>query len=386
MSKLKIGHVITGLQVGGAEIMMYLLLANTDREQFEPFVLSLTPGGALVSQIEALGIPVFTLDLRSGAQLPAVILAAARLLRREKPSVLQTWMVHADFVGSFAAQVSGRIPVAWGVHYSTFDQASSRTMTRWLTKLLALASYAVPSKIICCSQCSQRMRIAEGYDPSKTLFIPNGFDLETFAPSEDARSQVRHQLGLDPETPLILHAANDTPSKDHRNLFRAARHLKEKIPDARVLACGDGITGDNAKLCGWIEEECVGDVVMLLGRRNDMPTLMAAADVYTSSSYNEAFPMVIGEAMACGVPCVVTDVGDSAYIVGDTGRIAPARIAKGLAQGWIELLRMERKQRRELGCRARKRIEENFDIKAIATRYADIHRSIARGSRQAYLR
>lgn len=375
---IKIVHVITGLGTGGAEMMLYKLLSSTHRDEFSHSVISLTDRGTLGSGIQALGVPVSVLGMHRGLPNPLDIWRLAKMLRRESPDLVQTWMYHGDLVGGLAARMAGNVPVLWGIRQSTFDSRRSRRRTQLVARLCARLSRWLPATIVCCSDMGRRSHEALGYDARKMVVIPNGFDLTAFAPDPQARSAVRQELGLDREALLVGLIARFDPQKDHENFIRAAGLLHRHRPDVHFVLCGDGIDRENTQLGGWIEAAGIGTHCHLLGRRRDMARLNAALDVATlSSSWGEGFPNVVGEAMACGVPCAVTDVGDSALIVGESGRVVPCRDPEALAAAWQELLDMPVEERRVLGAAARRRIEERYSLQAVVALYEQLYRETA---------
>jgi len=202
--------------------------------------------------------------------------------------------------------------------------------------------------------------------------------LERFKPDDDARTHVRRELGITGTTPLVGLVGRFDPQKDHETFVRAATHLRAVMPEAQFLLCGEGSDWQNQKLVGWIEEQNLRDCFHLVGRRDDTPRLYPALDLLTlTSAYGEAFPMVVGEAMACGVPCVVTDVGDSALLVGDTGRVVPVKDSRALAEAWIGVFSMTREARKALGYAARHRIQHHYQIDVITARYENLYRMLA---------
>jgi glycosyltransferase involved in cell wall biosynthesis len=373
---MKITHIITGLGVGGAEVMLRQLLSRMNNSAFDNEVISLTDMGPVSDQIKALGVPVMALGMRKEMPNPLDVLRLARRLRKSRPDVVQTWMYHADLIGGIAAMLAGVRAVAWGIHYSYLDAESNKQTTIWTAGACARLSHRLPTKIVCCAEHSKRIHIEMGYVAEKMVVIPNGFDLEQFKPDASARLSVRRELGIPDSAPLVGLIGRFHPQKDHENFVRAAALLHARLPEARFLLCGTNVDWNNKALLGWIEEVSLRDRFYLLGRREDTPRLCAALDILSSSSYGEAFPMVVGEAMACGIPCVVTDVGDSALIVGDTGRVVPAKEPHALAAAWLELLEMCSETRRELGCAARERIKTHYSIESITARYENLYKEI----------
>jgi glycosyltransferase involved in cell wall biosynthesis len=375
-------HVITALTSGGAEEMLYRLLLHTDRSTFEHRVVSLTnilePTG---NKIEALGVPVHTLGMRPGVPDPRGVRRLARWLRLDRPDVVQTWMYQADLVGGLAASSLGIVPVVWGIHSTYLDPQSEKQLKIWVVRANAWLSRWLPVRIVCCAEASMENHAQLGYVKEKMLVIANGCSPTTFSPDPEARQAVRKELGIKEGRPLIgLVARFDSP-KDHHNFVQAAALLRTRVPGVQFLLCGDEITWDNRTLASWIDTAGIRSCCHLLGRRQDIPRLTAALDIATSSSsYGEAWPLVIGEAMACGVPCVVTDVGDSALIVGDTGWVVPPKDPEALADAWQELLTLGPDVRACLGLAARERIKKHFSLASTVAEYQELYKELALGN------
>jgi glycosyltransferase involved in cell wall biosynthesis len=379
---IKILHIATGLGMGGAETSLANLMAFTDRAEFEPRVLSLSDNQPVGERIRALGIPVDALGMRPGRIVPADFFRLTRTLREIKPDLIQTWMYHADLLGSLAAPLARNPPVVWGLHMTVDDMQSVKRGTRLVIRVNALLSRWSPVRIVCCAENTRLSHAHLGYAAAKMTVIPNGFDLSKFQPDESARAGVRAELKLSPETKLVGMAARFHPQKDHANFVATAARLHEKMPEVHFILWGKDINWDNRTLAGWIDAAALRDRFHLLDLRLDAPRLTAALDVSTLSSRGEAFPMVIGESMACAVPCAVTDVGDAASMVADTGRTVPPADAAALARAWQELLALPAEERSRLGQRARQRVMEQYDIRKTSTQYADLYRDIISGWRK----
>jgi glycosyltransferase involved in cell wall biosynthesis len=378
MRPISILWLISGLEYGGAEMMLYKLLSRMDKTRFTVQVISMIDPGSFSGKIEELGVPLQSLGMRRGIPNPMGVVRLVRLLRQSRPDVIQTWMYHADLIGGLAAKLAGGIPVAWGIRQSNLSDHGSRRLTIYTMKMCARMSEWFPARIVCCSEASQRVHTALGYAPENMIVIPNGFDLSAFKPDPLARESVRAELGIPTDAPLIGLVGRFDRQKDHRNFVYAAALLHRSRPDVHLLLCGDDITWENTQLRGWIEEAGIRNRCALLGRRDDMSRLTAALDIATSSSsFGEGFPNVIGEAMACGVPCVVTDMGDCALIVGQTGRVVPPQNAKELANALSELVELGREGRSQLGAAARCRIIKYFNLPDIVARYENLYYEIA---------
>jgi glycosyltransferase involved in cell wall biosynthesis len=253
-------------------------------------------------------------------------------------------------------------------------------MTRFVVRTNALLSHWIPEVILSCSEAGARIHRSRGYSARRLTVVPNGVDTDRFAPVEGARVSVREEFGLSENLPLIGLVARVDAQKNHRGFFEAVRAFYARGGDSQFILAGRDVTPDHWQLPGWRDETGHAERIVLAGPRGDVPRLMAAFDVATSSSLGEAFPMVLIEAMSCGVPCAATDVGDSALIVGDTGVVVPPDDASALAAAWDRLLTMPAPQRAELGRRARERVLENYNIREISERIWSLYRALSHGA------
>jgi glycosyltransferase involved in cell wall biosynthesis len=375
---IRVCHIITGTDTGGAEMMLSKLTGQHDRRKFEVEVISLLPIGAIGEKIAAQGITVRTAGMtRSIPSLSALQTVKAQI-RAFRPHVVQTWMYHADLIGGLAAKQAGVRSIVWNIRNSTLDRQSTKRSTLAVVRLCARLSRRIPQKVVCCSQVAQALHQSIGYDKKRIQIIPNGFDLSQFRPDVNARVSVRAELGLAPDTPIIGLAARYHPQKDHATFVHAAKVLHRDEPDVHYVLCGKDIDAQNAELTGFIREAGLEANFHLLGRRSDMPRLTAAFDIAaSSSSFGEAFPNVLGEAMACGVPCSATNVGDSGYIIGETGLCVPPDQPAALAEAWCILLNEAPAKKQERSDAARRRVQQYFNLPDIAQRYEALYLSLA---------
>jgi glycosyltransferase involved in cell wall biosynthesis len=370
---VRILHVITGLTTGGAEMMLLKLLSNNTGD-WEPAVVSLMDEGTIGPSIVALGIPLYSLRMRRGRPNPVRALSLMTITRQFRPQLIQGWMYHGNLMASFARFSSGvRVPVFWNIRQSLEGVAGERRLTQAMIRLGALLSWH-PAGIIYNSQTGARQHEIFGYRASKCVVIPNGFDCQIFRPDDEARRQVRKELGIGIDTILIGLIARFHPVKDHASFLRAANLVARTHPHVRFLLVGKGLAEKEPVLTKLIREQHLESRIFLLGERLDMPRLTAALDIACSASWGEGFSNTIGEAMACGVPCVVTDVGDSARLVADTGLSVPPRDPQGLAQAISRLISAGAAHRQELGAAARRRVESEFSLPVVARQYEKLYR------------
>lgn len=372
--------IITDLLTGGAEIMLYKLLSSLNRERFEPIVISLMDRGRFGDLIEALNIPVYTVGMKPGIPTLKAAYRLLQIVRQLEPDLIQGWMYH----GNVAAQLSSilsiqRIPVLWDIQNSISSLSYEKRMTVAVIRLSAYIS-KLARKIIFVSKVSQRQHEALGFDIQEACVIPNGIDTGMFIPSCESGLSVRAELGLPEEAILIGLIARFHPQKDHKSFLEAAALLPKNSSNVHFLLAGQGVEINNQGLHQLIQELGLINQISLLGERTDIPRLTSALDINClSSAYGEGFPLAVGEAMSCGVPCVVTDVGDSAWLVGDTGRVVPPRDPEGLCTAWLELIEMGTPARRELGARARQRIKDNFSLESVVQKYLEIYEEVIYG-------
>lgn len=373
---IKILHLITDLDTGGAEISLYRLLAGTDRTQFDNQVVSLIPIGPVGEKIHALGIPVRSLDLQPGRPTLSALFRLAGLLHREKPAILQTWLYHADLLGLLAAKMTRTPAVVWNIRNSEMDLSKYRRLSGIVLRICAWLS-GWPQAVISNSRAGRDFHARFGYHPIRWEIIPNGVDIQVFKPDPEARLWMRRELDLAPETILIGQVARFDPMKDQASFLRAAGQFIRSGSNAQFVMIGQDVTSENVALVEIIRQEELEGRVYLLGRREDTPRTNAALDILVSaSSFGEGFPNVVAEAMASGVPCVVTDVGDSAHLVANTGIVVPPRNSQALAAAWVELLSLTASERFALGQRARQRIIQHFSLEKMVQAYARVHRDI----------
>jgi len=298
------------------------------------------------------------------------------LLRRKKPDVVQTWMPHADLLGGIAARLAGVTSVVWGIRHTSLDQRLSKKTTIWIVKLLAKLSWRLPSRIAVCSKRAVDLHQAIGYDRSKMRFIPNGFNLEAYASQAEAALDLRSEWKVRPTTALIGTVGRYDPQKDHANLLQAVSILRDRNIFLRCVLVGSSLDSNNSELVSHINKLNLDEIILLLGGRTDIPAVMSALDIHVlPSAYGEAFPNVVAEAMACETPCVVTDVGDAAFIVGGTGWTVPPRDAEALANAIEKALDESRKDQWLQHCHsARQRIQTHFGIERMISSYHKLWR------------
>jgi glycosyltransferase involved in cell wall biosynthesis len=368
---LKIAHIITGLSTGGAEMMLLRLVKQQQAMGVEAVVFSLVSDGELKPRIQAEGIQVIDLGFPRGRINLSGFLCLVKNLRKCKPDLVLCWMYHANLIGGLAARLAGSAPVVWSIHNTTLNPKTSSKMTIRIMKFSALLSF-LPAKIITCSESSRKIHEQVGYRRDKFVVIPNGFDTVLFHPNGNAGNQLKIELGIYTSKRLVGVIGRNDPQKDFPTFIQAATLIAQVNQNVEFILCGQGLSEDNTELMNLIKQAEIVDRFHLLGRRTEIELVYQALDILVSSSaYGEAFPMVIGEAMACGVPCVATDIGDTRFLIDDTGLVVPPKNPQTLASAVISLLSMADGEFQQKKALARKQILEHFSLPQIAEQYAE---------------
>ena len=370
---MRVLHVITDLDVGGAETMLLRLLAC--RHDWDPLVLSVQEPGTMGQRIADLGVPVHSLGVRRSRPNPLRALAIRGVARNSRPQIIQGWMYHGNLAASLAGRFQlGKVPVIWNIRHSLYDIRRERRLTAAFIRLGARLSRHTTA-IIYNSRIGAQQHEAVGYCEARRVIIPNGFDCSSFRPDEVARREVRAELRVERDQCLIGLVARFHPMKDHAAFLRAAGEVARRHAGVKFVLVGRGIK-EQPELVQLIRDMQLQDRVFLLGERADTSRLTAAIDIACSASaWGEGFSNAIGEAMACGVPCVVTDVGENAHLVADTGLVAPPQDPQAFGDAIHKLIEAGQAQRRQLGAAARRRIESEFSLPVVARRYDELYRA-----------
>jgi len=372
----KVMHIITGLNKGGAEMLLVSLLSSSIHQRSSLIVVSLTGGGPLHKEIEQLGIPVYSLGMRRGVPSVSSLFTLCRIVREFNPDVIQGWMYHANLLSLVAAKMCINTPLLfWGIFHCIDDLSSKKLLLRVVVKTCAIFSKNITG-IVNNSHKSVIQHEKLGYVNKHVTVISNGIDTARFVPNQGARAGVCDELGIPDGSPLIGLIGRFDPLKDHSNFLSAASKVSRNYSGARFLLVGSGVDEGNSQLSETIEALGLCGKVFMLGERSDIPRLMAALDVSVSSSISEGTPVAIGESMACGIPCVVTNVGDSAALVGDCGLIVPPSDSEALAAAIVNLLSLTQDERVKMGLQSRARVKEHYSLESFVDRFEGLYNGV----------
>jgi len=374
---LKIFHVIVGLNVGGAETMLKRLIESDVENIPHTVVVSLTSLGIIGESLRTCGVRVHALGMSSPFDFPIAFGRLIRLLRQYKPTIVQTWMYHANLLGGLAARMTGSCSIVWGLHSTSIPQGEL-SVTFWLVRLGAIFSYIIPSRIICCANSAKVAHAKLGYSAHKMIVVPNGYDFYAFERDLKSRARARLEFGFDDGDIVIGTVGRFDPLKDFHNFVIAASNLVARRDNVKFLMIGRNIEWTNPILRGWIEDAGLVKKFQLLGEQSDVPYFLSAMDVFCLSSVNEAFPNVVVEAMAMGLPCVVTRAGDAADILGDDAFVVPVKDPVSLSAALLRICDLASEERRRLGERGAKKVRAEYGIENIRQKYEAVYAEIAR--------
>ena len=363
---------------------LYKLLCGMNRQRFAAEVVVLrTKGsqGTIGESIEKLGLRVHELGIVRRRFRAMDFVRLLQIVHKCSPDIVQTWLYHPNVLGGIAARLCGVRHLVWNLRSSPPIEGRASRSRMWAFKAGRLLSSWLPEAIVSCSDVAMRKHLSEGYRPKRAIVIPNGFEVDN-CPSNESTG-FRHELGLRATAILIGMVARFHPDKDHKTFVRAAGYLNQNNPgylerhDIHFVLCGEHITWENPQLAAWIDGYGLRSRFHLLGRRTDPAPIISSFDIASLTSVSEAFPNVVGEAMACEVPCVVTDVGEAAFVVGPTGTIVKPGDAESVAAAWQTLVEMGKTGRQQIGRAAKERIRAGFSIRNTIEQYEALYSELS---------
>ena len=364
---MKIVHIITCLDIGGAETMLTRLLLAADKPGHDELVISLKDLGPLGTQLKAAGVRVEAVGLGSERGLLAGCWYLYSLLRQIKPDIVQTWMYHADFLGGLLAKMAGCRHLVWGIR-GTFTPLG-RPWTHRIMRCCAWLSRYVPSRILCVAEAARQSHIRYGYDGSRMSVIGNGLDLTAFDAATKTAIDWR-DLATWPASVKVMGCVGRYHADKGQDLLLAAiASVAPQQPDLRFVMVGRDCDEHNSALQQQLQQLGLNELVYLAGERRDVPACLAGFDYFCLPSRTEGFPNVLAEAMAAGIGAVATDVGDVALLVDGTVTLVPAADSAALAKGMQQLLALPAEALAAQVASARLRIKEHCSIGAVRRQY-----------------
>jgi len=349
------------LDIGGAERQLLELARRIDKTRFDITVVSFHEKGTLLPEFERIdGIKVRVLKKGAFTGRWRFWIDLWNTIRELKPDILHGYLDYPNIYSLLLGRLLGA-KVVWGIRNSELDRISYDWKARQLYYLNAHLSRYV-DRIIINSWTGLEYHSAHGYNRKRMVVIQNGIDTKRFLPDRVAGERLRLELGIDPSAMVIGVIGRLDPIKGHLTFLQAAKYLLTHWPEVRFLCVGEGPETYKKKLVSAGESLDLAGHIIWAGPRQDMSSVYNALDIFTSASYGEGFSNAIGEAMACAIPCVVTDVGDSKQIMGETGIVIPAKDAAAMEQAWCSLFALGHDARRNMGVQARDRVQRKFGL------------------------
>jgi glycosyltransferase involved in cell wall biosynthesis len=363
---IRICFLIRQLDEGGAQRQLLTLVKELDKTKYNITLVSFYSGGRFSEEVENISHVRHVCLKKSGRwDMFRFMYHFVSQLRQVNPDILHGYLGLANCLTIFMKLFLPKARMIFGVRASNMDLSHYDWLSRKFYKLECFLSKFADT-IIINSKAGYEHSVSNGFPENKMVIVPNGIDTEKFKPDPESRSLVRDELGIKNGETLIGLIGRLDPMKGHAIFLKAATIYAKKEENVRFVCVGSGPEPYKKKLVNMAHSFGLSDLLLWLGSRKDMTKIYNALDmVSSSSSFGEGFPNVIGEAMACGVPCVVTDVGDSPWIVGEAGIVVPPNNSEALAEGWDKCLKEDKN---ENIIQARSRIEKNFSSRQLVQR------------------
>jgi len=373
---VRICLLIRQLNLGGAQRQLLTLASGLDKKRFAVSVATFYPGGVFAAECSRLaGVELVSLNKLGRWDLVLFPLRLLAYLRRSRPQILYSFLGGSNLFAALSKPLLPGTKVVWGIRSSAADSGRYDFAQRFTLALERRLS-RLPDRVVANSEAGARDVIAAGFPAAKVVTISNGIDADRFAPCPEAARALRHCLGLPPGALVVGMVARFDPMKDHATFFAAAARLRQQHPKLALLLIGSGSPESVAAAHRLAEKSGLGPACHWLGICEEMPAIYSAMDLLVlCSAFGEGLPNAVAEGMACGVPCVVTDVGDSACLVGDTGVVVPPADPGALAAGIEHLLK---RLEAEPGLRrsSRQRIVDHFGPRRLVDRTTELFERI----------
>lgn len=371
-------HIITSLDIGGAETMLLRLIKHKSNLVQSTTVISLTNNGKIGEALEEIGVKVICLEIKSWSSVFKALLKLKKIIRNERPTIVHTWMYHANIFGGIAAYLAKSQNIIWSIRRSELTINESLS-TFIVMKIGAIFSSIIPKSIVHVAESGLKNHQKYGYKSNNTLVIPNGFDLEKLKYDQIARKKIRNELNLNDNQILIGCVGRFHVSKGYETLISSSANVLKLHKNVKYLLIGRNLDKENSILIEWINKTGFSENFIMVGEKHNIPEYMNAMDVFCLSSITEGFPNVLGEAMASGLPCVATCVGDVEKITGDTAILIEPNNNELLSKGLNKILSMDSKKRKIMGSKGRRKIEKEYPINLICEKYYNLYHLILTG-------
>ena len=370
---MKIIHIITGLDVGGAETALFRLLSNNRQDAC---VVSLTTCGKIGDEIRAAGYSVYFLNLNP-FNLPIVFFRLYKMIKEYNPSIVHTWLYHSDLIGGISAKLAGVKYIIWSIRTTNLRQGSY--VTSVIRYFCSKLSFYIPDKIVVVAEKAKKKHIDLGYKSSKMTVIPNGFEIAKFDVSLNKVASFKKEIGLADDELVVGCVGRLSQVKGQDVFVKATKIVLKVFPRVRFLLIGRGLDYSNHEFIDVLKKHSNINNFILLGERSDIPTCLKSMDLFCLPSRSEGFPNSLGEAMLAGIPCVSTDAGDASTLGGKDVPIVKVGNHEDLANKLVKVLKKSQLEREKIGRRLRQRIIDEYSLDKMACQYQDLYSDLESG-------
>ncbi len=382
---IRVLHVINSLGVGGAEMMLLKLIRSSDPRRVSHHVLSATGHGPLTQHFMGAGVRIDSLEMISGYPTLRGLLKGYAILDKVNPDLVQSWMVHSDVIGTLMTRFGTKYPLIWGIRNGVLKSGQATLIARMCVRACAFMSRAVPKRVVCNSRRSLEDVSKLGYSKRALTYIPNGFDTDQFQPDPAASEEIRKELNISPKEKIIGLIGRYHPVKGHAAFLRAMAGIHHLFPEWFIVMAGKDVDWENLQLSHLVDSLGLRGCTRLLGLRSDIHRVMAALNILVNSSESEGFPNVIGEAMSCEVPCVGTNVGESASVIDETGWICAPDSVPALEEALKNALGSSDAERLRRGRESRERIQLHFSLRSVVEKYCSLYAEVLASAKASAL-
>lgn len=360
---VRVLHVISGLNRGGAETLLSRLVASNAAQA--SCVVCLGRPGDVSKDLEQQCLPAYHLGLSlNPLQILRALQSVGTIIREFQPNVIQSWLYHGNIFGSLLG-LWHRIPVIWSVH-NNYTMPGMKKSTLLVRALNRLSSRFLPWRIVYCSSSAMNSHSSHGFTHGKGLVIENGVDVQRF--KSHHQPELRKRMGLGPDNFVVGMVARFSPEKDYETFLKAANLFRQRVPEARFILCGAGVRRENQHLARLISQEHLADDCILVEKFEPIEDLYPILDVFSLISHNESFGMVLAESMSCGVPSVASNI-EGLRDLAPSNLLVDRGNAENLCEVWLKIYRMSPEERRDHGQIGRSHVIENFNFERTRLEY-----------------
>ena len=364
-------HVIYSLSQGGAERTLTNICLNSKQHIHQ--IVCLTNKSFYSNLLEENNIKIYELNMNRFHNFLIAPIKFYSILRKIKPQIVQTWMYHSDLFGGLIAKLAGIEIVIWNARSSSFKIPEITYSSLLTSRINALLSWFVPTKIICCGKYAAQCHINQGYDSSKIKIIFNGVDTKLFAPNSKNRNLIRRKYSITTNTILIGMVARYTPLKDHVTLLKSLSLFNNFKQNWICILSGRGMNHSNYELVEMINSLNLSKKVRLIGTQTNINEIYNSLDLHILSSTSEGFPNCLIEALSSGVPCISTNVGDAKFILKDLGWVINTSNPYQLAKVIKKFSVLKESEIAKISESSRNRIKSQFSLRKLIENYDNLY-------------